>query len=151
MRPASLPLSGGRWVPFVEVLRLRGIDLTGADFRMQIRLYPDAPGDPLLDIGAVSSAAEQGLRMIYAGSETIDQHVAAARLDSVPPGSLGGDTLTMTILEIRIFDTTMSGLPYPPERGDDNALSHDIHITPANSFAQTWFAGPFNVLSGVTK
>jgi hypothetical protein len=151
MRIGRLDLSGGRWVPFEAILRLKGKDLSGADFRMQVRTYRDATGDPLIDFGAVATPAEQGVRTVYAGSATIDQHITAARLDAVPEGSLCNDSLVLTLLDIRIFEATMRALPFPAERGNDAEFAWDLNITPSGDIRQTWLAGKFTVLAGVTK
>ena len=50
MRPGRLDLAGGRWVPFVQTLTFKGINLTGATFALQVRLTPDTPGPPLVII-----------------------------------------------------------------------------------------------------
>jgi hypothetical protein len=151
MLVGRLDLSVGRWVPFVQTMMLKGVNLTGADFRMQVRAYRDAPGYPLIDFGAVATAMEQGIRVTYAGLATVDEHIAAGRMDAVSEGSLGTDQLALTLLTIRIFEGNISALPFPAERGDDAEFAWDMHVTPNGEHKQTWLAGKFIVLSGVTQ
>lgn len=151
MRPGRLDLEGGRWVPFVHTLTMRGVDLTGATFAMQVRLTGDASGSALVDLATVATAAEEGVRLIYGGTDTIDNHIAAGRLSEVPDGSAGGDSLALTQLGIRINETTMEGLPFPTERGDDATLAWDMHITPSGALKQVWLEGSFTVKAGVTQ
>jgi len=152
MQAASTPLSGGRWVPFNETWAFQGIDLTGAVFAMQIRLTPDAPGVPLVDLGTVTTAGTQGLRLIYAGTATVSAHLAAGRLmrDEIAAGVADSDNLTLSQVGVRINETTMEGLPFPAERGDDNPLAWDFHVTPSGQLKQLWAGGSFTVLAGVT-
>ena len=153
MQPSLTPLSGGRWVPFVEIWSFQGFDETGADFRMQLRLYPDAPGNPLVDMGVVTSPTIQGLHPYYAGLATIAAHIAAGRMvpDEVAEGALYTDQLMLSLVSVRINETTMEGLPFPAERGDDNVLAWDLHVTPAGQVKQLWAAGPFTIQAGATQ
>ncbi len=153
MRPAATPLSGGRWVPFSETWGFQGVDLTGSDFRMQIRLTPDATGAALVDMGAVATASEQGVRLIYAGTATIAALLAAGRMlrDEVAAGALDSDSLALSIVGVRINETVMETLPFPAERGTDAVLAWDIHVTPSGQLKQVWAAGPFTILAGTTQ
>ena len=151
MRPGKLDLAGGRWVPFVCTLRMKGVNLTGADYRMQIRLTFDALGAALIDIGAVATAAEQGVRLIYGGTDTITNHVTAGRLASIPAGSLGSASLALSLVGIRINETVMEAMPFPGERGQDAILAWDIHITPAGGIKQKYLGGIFTVEAGATQ
>lgn len=152
MQAASTPLSGGRWVPFGETWAFQGVDLTGAIFAMQIRLTPDATGAALVDLATVGTAAEQGLRLIYAGASTVAAHLTAGRLqrDEIVEGVADGDIVTLSLVGVRINETTMESMPLPSERGDDNLLAWDLHVTPVGGLKQVWAEGSFTVRSGVT-
>lgn len=152
MRPGKLDLAGGRWVPFEQIVRLRGINLTGATFAMQVRLTPDADGAALITLGTVGqSPPDPGVAILYAGSATIDAHIAAGRLDAIPDGSVGTDTLALTTLTIRIAETTMEAMPFPGEVGTDAEFAWDLHITPSGGLKQKWLGGIFTVEAGVTR
>lgn len=148
MRPGRLDLAGGRWVPFVQTLTFKGIDLTGALFLAQIRLTADASGVALVNLPP--SGAGEGIQFVYGGTTTVAAHVAAGRLIAIPAGMIGGDSLALSIIGITIAEATMEGLPYPEERGADAGLAWDIHITPLGGIKQKWLGGTFTVEAGVT-
>lgn len=148
--PGNLPLAGDRWTPFVRTWQLEGVDLTDATFSMQLRLYPDAPGDALVDLATVTTSSAQGVRLIYGGTDTVANHIAASRIDEAPEGMAGSDSLALTLLGVRINETTMEALPAAAEGGDDAPLYWDIHITPDGGIKQRWLYGTFTVRAGVT-
>ena len=150
MEPAQVTLTGDRWTPFVHTIEYQGDDLTGADFRMQIRLTYDAPGTPLFDKGAVATAAEEGIRLVYGGTATVAAHIAAGRIGDIPDGMQTTDSLSLSIIAIQIAEATMEGMPFPGERGDNAPLYYDMHVTPFGGVKQVWFRGPFIVRAGVT-
>lgn len=127
---AQVPLIADRWTAFVRTLVFRGVDLTGADFRAQVRLYPDALGAPLIDLQTVSSAAAQGLRLISVVQE-----------DGRPVSRIG----------LRINESTMEAMPQQGEIGTDLELAWDLHVTPAGGLKQRRLFGPFIVRAGVTQ
>lgn len=49
--------------PLQFVMAVEGYDLTGATMTMTVRLRPDAPGDPILLLGTVTVAGDQGIRV----------------------------------------------------------------------------------------
>ena len=147
--PANVELRGGRWVPLITTVRIIGINLTGATFKMQVRLYPDAPGSPLYEGLTVTSATAEGVRLVYGGSATVSAHIAAGRLTEIPDGMLGTDSLNLTILGIRVNETTMEGFPFPDERGNDLELAWDLHVTVTDK--QKYMGGKFVVEAGVTQ
>ncbi len=151
MTPATLPLEGGRWVPFVQSLTFKGVDLSGASYAMHIRLYPDAPGSPLVNLAVVGSSNAQGIYPVYADTNTVNAHIAEGRLSAVPDGMVGSDSLALTVIQIRVNETTMEALPYPAERGKDNSLAYDLHVTPSGRDKQVWLRGPFTVEAGVVQ
>lgn len=149
--PGLLPLYGDRWTPFVRTFQMEGVDLTSATFAMQIRLTPDAAGSPLVDLGTVFSGSSQGVRLIYGGTDTVANHIAAGRIEEAPDGMIGTDNLTLSLIGIRINETTMEGLPAAAEVGDDTELAWDMHITPSGELKDRWLYGPFIVRGGVTQ
>ncbi len=150
INPARLDLSGDRWVAFIRSLPLIGVDLTGATFALQVRPVPDVSGTPLADLTNAASAAVEGVRVIYAGTDTVSNHMIALRLAEVPDGYEATDNVTLTLLGIRINETTMEGMPYPAERGDDAVFVWDFHITPTGGIKDKYAGGSFTVRSGAT-
>ena len=129
IRPGTLPLTGGRWVPFKPYeIEFRGVDLTGASFAAQVRLTRDTPGTPLISLTGASSPAE-GI------SVSVDA---------------SGD-LPVSTIQIRINEATMEGLPAAGEVGDDLELFWDMHITPSGGTKAVYFEGPFIVKGGATQ
>lgn len=146
-----LPIVADRWTAFTKTLSFIGIDWTDAVFAAQVRTEPDVSGPPLVDLATVGTSAAEGVHLIYAGSDTIDAHVAAGRLDDVPEGFAGTDAALLSQVGIRINEATMEGLPFPAERGDDLQLAWDLHITPAGGLKEKWLEGRFTVHAGVTQ
>lgn len=149
--PGRLPLNGDRWTAFVATLQVNGVNLTGATFAMHLRLTPDAPGDPLVNLATVMSGSQQGVRLIYGGTDTVANHISAERITEAPEGMATGDSLTLSLIGIRINETTMEGLPAAGEIGDDAPIAWDIHVTPSGELKQRWLYGPFNIRAGVTQ
>jgi hypothetical protein len=63
-KAARLPLAADRYTSCVRTIRFRGLDLTGIALRLQVRLRPDTPGAPEVDLGVVTNGNEQGLRIL---------------------------------------------------------------------------------------
>lgn len=128
--PGRLDLTVQRWTPFDFTIQLPvGIDFSGATAAMQVRLYRDAPGDPILSLVNASSAG-QGLSF------------TTVTTDGVPT----------SFLRIRINETTAEAILLNAAKpGDDIRLVHDIHIT-GGGFAKTrWFEGALIIRAGATQ
>lgn len=151
IQPAKLDLGADRWVAFVRSLPFINADFTGAAFAMHVRSVPDAPGDPLIALAGVSTSTAQGVRLMYAGSDTIANHVAAGRLPAIPDGFDPSTVVALSLIGIRINETTMEALTFPAERGDDLELAWDIHITPAGAIKDKYAGGRFIVRAGATQ
>lgn len=157
--PARLNLAGDRWVAFIREIPVLNADLTDATFAMQLRAVPDASGDPLVSLSTVTTASAEGVRVVSVEEATIAEHVTAGRLQSIPSainpltGAAyeGTDTVTLTVVGIRINETTMEGLPFPAERGDDAVLAWDLHVTPSGGTKQKFAGGTFTVRPGATQ
>lgn len=127
--PGTLPLVAQRWTPFVYTIDFEGIDFTGATMAMQVRLYRDAPGDPIISLVNAASNA-QGLS------------VSVVTTEGVP---------TSTV-QIRINETTLeaillnAGLP-----GADVKLAYDLHITGGGFEKTRWVEGDFIIRPGATQ
>ncbi len=128
-QPGRLPLAGDRWTPFVRTLNFEGVDLSSATFAVQIRLRPDTPGVPLVNLTTVLTASAEGVRLI---------------------GVVGSGSSAVSSVGIRINETTMEGLPPADEIGEDACLAWDMHIT-LDGTKQRWLYGPFTVRAGVTQ
>ena len=151
LQPAGLDIRADRWVACIRTMAFVDFDFTDAEFSAQVRAVPDVSGTPLVDLATVGSAASEGVRLIYAGSATVTAHMAAGRLPEVPPGMEGSTVVTVSQLGIRINETTMEGLPFPGEYGDDKLLYWDLHITPSGGIKDKYAGGQFVVRAGVTQ
>lgn len=129
MTPGRLDLSANRWTPFIYLIAFEGYDFTGATFAMQVRLYRDAAGSPLIDLSNAASNA-QGLS------------VDVATLD---------DVVTSTV-QIRINETTLEGLLLNQGKpGADVVLVYDMHITGGGLEKTRWIEGSFIIRAGATQ
>ncbi len=132
MIPGTLNLKAQRWTPFVYVIDFPGLDLSAAGLAMQIRLYPDQPGSPLISLVAAQPLAE-GLSV----SVTTDSGVPTSAV------------------QIRINETTLEGvLPFPAnglETGTSVDLAWDIHLTISPVGKRRWIEGKFTITPGVTQ
>jgi hypothetical protein len=161
--PFRLNLEGGRWVPFIATLPLIGIDLTGATFAMALRDVFDGAGAALASLANAASAAAEGVRVVDVTTATVQAHITAGRLPSLPVGvnpATGEafaltDSIIVTRIGIRINETTMEGLPMASalggERGDELALAWDMHVTPSGGNKTLMFRGTFTVLGGAVQ
>jgi hypothetical protein len=152
-QPAAVDLNGDRYVPFIETIPVLEEDLTGATFKMQVRDRKDG-GTLRADLLTVGSMASEGVTLVYAGTDTVTNHITAGRLDQEDAdalGLVGADNLEMSVLGIRINETTMEAMPFAVEIGDDVELYYDMHITPSGGNKDLWFGGAFTVRAGVTQ
>lgn len=88
-------------------LRVRGPNLTGVALRGQIRLAPDTPGDPLVNLATVTVANAEGIRL--ASATLVD-------------GAWTND------VRIRLNKSTRQGLPYAGELGQSTPLAWAMQI-----------------------
>jgi hypothetical protein len=132
---ATVPMAARRWEPCVRTIRIRGLDLTpivnkvatgGLDLLMQVRLAPDTPGAPLVNLPLVATAGTEGLR------------VSGVTLDNGAP---------VSTIELRINEPTMEGLPFSGEVGDPTTLYYGLQVTFAN-LKKTRLEGQFIVVPG---
>jgi len=143
-------MSADRWVACIRTFAFVGLDFTGATFASHVRLTKDAVGAPLVTLANASAGAE-GIRVIAVTTATVAEHIAAGRIDSVPPGYTLTDTIAVSEVGLRINETTMEGLPFPPERGDDALLAWDMLITPSGGIKDKYLGGDFIVRAGATQ
>lgn len=161
INPARIDITADRWVACIREITFVGYDFEDATFAAQIRSYPDQPGDPLVSLTTVgASPSAQGVARVYSGAATVAQHITAARLDSsiyeqTNPATgakyAAGDSVTLSILRVRVNETTMEGLPFPNEDGGNKTLYWDLHITPVGSIKDKYAGGKFMVVAGVTQ
>jgi hypothetical protein len=148
--PGRYDLKADRWVACIRTFNFVGLDLTGAVFLANVRLKPDASGAPLVLLNNAAAGAE-GIRFVGVWTQTIQQHIDAGRIHAVPPHFELTDTVPLSTVEMRINETTMEGLPWGPERGDDAALAWDLHVTPTGGIKDKYLGGDFIVRAGVTQ
>ena len=156
MQPAKFDLYADRWVPFRTTMTFIGHEFPALERAMHIRATPDAPGVPLEALGAIGIAEETttGIRLLFSGSDTVENHIAAQRLNDVPAGLSASSELTLSYLAFRLNDNGPDGglnLPLPAEVGADATFYWDLHIeTTAGEFYK-FAGGRFIVQAGVTR
>ena len=96
---ARLALSARRFELRTFTIRVVGLDLTGVPMVMDVRLYPDTPGAPIMRLDTVTTSAAEGLKLDSVAVE-----------NGVP----------VSTISVRINKSTMSdqaGLGRPAEPG----------------------------------
>lgn len=151
IQPGRYDLAADRWVACIRTFSFVGLNFTGATFLAHIRLTPDAAGSPLVALATVGSAASEGIYLSYGGTDTITNHIAAGRISEVPSGYTGASSVPLSVVGLRVNETTMEGLPFPAERGDDAVLAWDMHITPSGGIKDKYLGGIFTVRAGATQ
>ena len=102
-------------------LRVRGLDLTAAVLRAQVRLAPDTPGAALVDLYTVQDQQAEGLQIVNVSNDA-----------GVP----------ISDVQIRIAKATRAALPYVGEIGQSARLSWVMTIN-----GVTRLVGDFVVLA----
>jgi len=125
---AQVAIAADRYTPCVRTITFRGLDLTGVALRMQVRLVADTPGLPLVDLSNVSNAQAQGIKL-----------VSVSNVDNLPT----------SVIQIRINETTIEGLPYAGELGNTTDLAYDLQGTLGGD-KRVLMAGAFAIAAGVT-
>ena len=132
MGPGNLPLALRRNAP--ESLRLvlqdsvGPIDLTGYSVKLQLRLYPGAPGDALLTL---ASPLVSGIDMSAAATGAVE-------------------------LNWPMFASAIAALPTTAELGDPSkptidTFAYDLLVTDTEGQQQVILEGPVNLSFGVTR
>jgi len=151
MRPGTRNLAGDRWTALEDTIRFIGLNLTGATLEAHVRSLPDTPGTPLVDLDTVTTPGTQGLRIVYAGVDTVANHIAAGRISDVPRGYASTDMVAVSIVYLRINETTMEAMPAANALGEDVELHWDMLITPSGGLKKRYLRGTFTVEGGVTQ
>ncbi len=169
IKPAAIDIRADRWVACIRSLAFVGYNFTGATFLAQVRRIPDLAGSPLVDLATQTSAAVEGVRLIYGGTDTIANHATAGNLSTGERDALltvinpltalpyvTTDTVVLSRIGIRINEVTMEGLPFPEtigegERGNIVKLVWDMHITPSSGTKDKYAGGAFIVEGGATQ
>jgi len=128
---AQVALTANRWTPFAYIIAVQGVDLTNANLHAQVRLYPNAPGTPVIDLPPVTDPTVLGVRLM-AVDTTGALPISYIRLQ-IPGASLG------------------SALPSGDEISDDLTLAWDMVVTLPGYTEARWLYGPFTVAAGVTQ
>jgi hypothetical protein len=132
--PAKLDLAASRnvdpWAPTIDLLYGGGdLPVGGASVRLQVRLYPGAPGAPLLDLSAVP------FEDASAATASNPDRRRLRLLPSAPASSLEG------------WPTGLN----KPEPGEADRYSYDVILTYAGGAGEDKLAlGYFHLEPGVT-
>jgi hypothetical protein len=169
--PARLDLTADRRTVFSESVVFLGDNYTGGDFDLWIKLYPDAPGAPLVQLDPVTDPTAEGIKLVYGGADTVANHVSAGRLSGNGQGSIysmtnpatglayqSTDTLTLSQLTITIdvdedLDLVVADdrFPYPEERGDTIDLAYDFLAKTSGGRWEKRLYGTFSVRPAVVR
>jgi len=57
----------------------------------------------------------------------------------------------LSLVRLRINETTMEALPLPGERGNDLEYAWDLHVTPSGGIKDKYLGGKFTIRAGVTQ
>lgn len=126
MLSAHLPFAAWRNEPRRWTMRIVGMDLTGKNLRMQVRLAPNTPGAPLIDLVTVANADLEGLTLVSVAIE-----------DGVPVSTVAGFISKATMSDA-------AKLPYSGELGAHSVFSYAVQIDNV-----TRIFGPFTALAAV--
>ncbi|HEX8382460.1 MAG TPA: hypothetical protein VF592_03695 [Sphingomonas sp.] len=134
IHPVAETLIAYRWQPYVELIEISGLDLGAAGVTLQVRAYPDAPGEPLIHINRNDNPNAEG--------------IAVAFVEQV-------DGLSTYTLQLRINETSLEALlPYPGnglEPGRPLELAYDLVIDAAGLPKSRWMTGTFLLVPGANQ
>lgn len=153
---ARFEIVADRFTPKADTIVVKGEDLTGATFKMQVRDRANG-GTVRADLATVVSSAAEGVRLIGVTTSTIAEHIAAGRLTAAEQASLelaDDDELSISELAYRINESTMEAMPDGDdglEADADVPLVWDMHVTPSGGLKFVAFAGDFIVKAGATE
>lgn len=124
-----------RWMPFALSVHFVGVDLTGADFAMQVSATRDRASSvaALADLGKVTTAGAEGVRL-----------VSVATVDGV----------TTSIIEIIIAQATMAAIDLGADAGTpgENGVGwYDLAIVPTATASFIAIQGKFIAVAGSTQ
>lgn len=128
---ASIDLAASRnvsWAPTIDLFYPGdSLPLDGAVVSMQVRLYPGAPGDPIVNL------------------ETVD-------FDDLPPmdGSIQRRIRLFPVIPSLVLQDFPTGLNMP-EPGDADIFSFDAIITYSDALQDKLALGKFTLEPGVTR
>lgn len=146
-------LVADRRLIFVEYFVFLDEDFTGATYDFQVRLTPDTPGSPLVALSTVVGDTD-GVRLLYEGTDTVENHVSARRLgtdiystENPVTGDYytDADNLQLSQLRVLVGLTGMASLPPAPETGDSLDLAYDLIVTRSGGIGIKEATGKFTV------
>jgi hypothetical protein len=137
-----------------------GRDFTAATLKLQVRVTGDTTGTPLVAL-VPASDGDEGVTLLYAGTDTVANHIAASRVGTdiyrLTNPSTGieyaaGDSLLLSQIRVTVEAVTVTALPFPAERGGDNVLAYDLlgYDGTVVVLPTVLMAGAFIVRAGVT-
>jgi len=105
---ACLPIAADRAGPCVRNIFFDGLDLTGVELRLEVRLNPETPGPAAIALGLGATANAEGLRL-----------AGVTFANGVPTSQV-----TLRINEATMKDA--SKVPYSGELGDVSTMVYDL-------------------------
>lgn len=137
LQTATVDLTANRWEPFVDPTDFEGYDYSAATFAMQVRLYRDAPGDPLISL-TNATAGSQGVSVSVATDDD-DQPISTVTIQ-----------IDEATLEAVLPFAVTSGSPNR-KAGTDLELYYDLQITGGGHTKLRRMEGTFTIKAGVTR
>lgn len=127
MIPETVELIGRRNADFIEEYSFSEdnvpVDLTGCSARMQLRLYGNAPGSPLIDLATVSTDVQ--------GVKFVDR--------------VNG------LIQVKINQANLAGLPARVSTDSRSSFAYDLRITWPDGVEDVFMEGAFVLKAGVTR
>lgn len=116
----KLTLTTFRTDPFHETMRVLGKDLSAAlSLTFAIRLYPDAPGDPIAKLSKVTAINASGVRIVSTGMEDgvpyTDLEILLGKGDNYPNAGEAGADLTLAY-DFKWIEAPVASGFYNPEQ-----------------------------------
>lgn len=124
-KPTELPIGCSANAPFSDDIWEVPIDLTDQSILMQVRMFPGAEGDPLIDLSSATAAPADRIEII----------MTSASYSQFRPV---------------IAEETLDALPKSGRAGKPVTFAHDILIGAAG-FERPFLFGDFTVKPGVTR
>jgi hypothetical protein len=123
--PRQQNLRARRNTPFVQAFAVTDaagtpVDLTGHTAGMQVRLYGMQPGDPMIDLGTVTTELTEGL--------TLSGSTVAAYIERLP----------------------LAFMPSGNVEGRDDSFVYDLIMTAPDGYSWVERWGDFDLAEGVT-
>jgi hypothetical protein len=137
-----LDLEANRYEPFSHDINFYIRDLTGFNFKAQVRLQPnEITSEPLLELTAT---------FVSLSTTTIQQMIDDKLIDDVPNGMSANDTVNISKVSITAPQSDIEDLFFASNRAENVSLFWDLQSN-GSGIKNVELAGYFHILPGVTQ